>query len=92
MEVEGDGVVTRFREKPKVEGWINVGFFVFEPQIFDYLDEDCVLEEEPLARLAEDRQLVAYRHQGFWQPMDTYREWQMLNGMWEQGEAPWRTW
>ena len=85
MEVEGDGVVTRFREKPKVEGWINVGFFVFEPQVLDYLDEDCVLEEEPLAKLAEDRQLVAYRHQGFWQPMDTYREWQMLNGMWDEG-------
>ena len=92
MEVEGDGVITRFREKPKVEGWINIGFFVFEPQVLDYLNEDCVLEEEPLAKLAEDRQLVAYRHQGFWQPMDTYREWQMLNGMWDEGTAPWRTW
>lgn len=92
MEVGEDGLVTRFREKPRVEGWINVGFFVFEPEIFGYLSEDCVLEEQPLARLAEDGQLVAYRHHGFWQPMDTYREWQLLNGLWEAGEAPWKTW
>ncbi len=57
-----------------------------------YLDDDCVLEEEPLARLAADRQLVAYRHSGFWQPMDTYRESQMLNQLWDDGVAPWRVW
>ena len=92
MDVSDDGVVERFREKPKVEGWINVGFFVFEPGVLDYLDDDCVLEEEPLAQLAADKQLVAYRHEGFWQPMDTYREWQLLNGLWDEGRAPWKTW
>lgn len=92
MEVDDTGIVSRFREKPQVEGWINVGFFVFEPGVLDYLDPECVLEEEPLARLAADRELVAYRHEGFWQPMDTYREWLLLNTMWEDGRAPWKTW
>jgi glucose-1-phosphate cytidylyltransferase len=92
MDVGGDGLVEHFREKPKVEGWINVGFFVFEPEIFNYLDPHCVLEEEPLAKLAADSQLVAYRHEGFWQPMDTYREWQLLNGMWDEGRAAWKSW
>lgn len=92
MDIDSQGLVTRFREKPTVEGWINVGYFVFEPQVLDYLDADCVLEEAPLAKLAEDGQLVAYRHRGFWQPMDTYREWQALNAAWDRGEAPWRVW
>ena len=92
MDVGDDGLVRQFREKPKLEGWINVGFFIFEPRIFDYLDPDCVLEEEPLARLAKDKQLAAYRHGGFWQPMDTYREWQMLNFMWDRNQAPWKIW
>ncbi len=92
MEVGDDGVVQRFREKPKVEGWINVGFFVFEPEVLEYLDDDCVLEEEPLTRLAADGELVAHRHLGYWQPMDTYREWQMLTKLWEDGQAPWKTW
>lgn len=92
MEVEPNGLVTKFREKPKLEGWINVGFFIFEPEIFNYLDDECVLEEDPLARLAEDHQLVAFRHQGFWQPMDTYRESKMLNDMWESNSAPWKVW
>jgi glucose-1-phosphate cytidylyltransferase len=92
MEVGRDGVVERFREKPQVDGWVNAGFFVFEPGIFAYLNQSSVLEQEPLASLAEDGQLMAYRHQGFWQPMDTYRESQLLNGLWERGEAPWRVW
>ena len=92
MDVEADGTVTSFKEKPKVEGWINVGFFIFEPRIFDYLDENCVLEEAPLARLAADGQLAAFRHDGFWQPMDTYRESTMLNELWDKGNAPWKTW
>jgi glucose-1-phosphate cytidylyltransferase len=92
MEVAPSGVVTRFREKPKVEGWINIGYFVFEPEVLGYLSADSVLEEEPLAHLAKDGQLVAYRHGGFWQPMDTYREWRMLNDLWRDGNAPWKTW
>jgi len=92
MDVGPDGRVTSFREKPKVEGWINVGFFILEPGALAYLDADCVLEERPLASLAADGQLSAYRHDGFWQPMDTYREARLLNEMWEAGRAPWKTW
>lgn len=92
MDVDSRGLVTRFREKPQLEGWVNIGFFIFRPEVIDYLDPNCVLEQEPLAKLAEDHQLSAFRHQGFWQPMDTYRESTQLNEMWERGGAPWRTW
>jgi glucose-1-phosphate cytidylyltransferase len=92
MDVGADGKVDSFAEKPKLDGWINVGFFIMEPAALGYLDEHCVLEEEPLARLAADRQLAAYRHDGFWQPMDTYRESKILNDLWDSGEAPWRLW
>lgn len=92
MEV-GDGEkVTQFREKPRLEGWINIGFFIMEPGALAYLDDNSVLEEEPLASLASDGQLTAYRHSGFWQPMDTYRENKMLNDMWDSGSAPWQVW
>ena len=90
MDVGADGKVDSFAEKPKLDGWINVGFFIMEPAALGYLDEHCVLEEEPLARLAADRQLAAYRHDGFWQPMDTYRESKMLNDLWDSGDAPWK--
>jgi glucose-1-phosphate cytidylyltransferase len=92
MDVDGEGVVQRFREKPQVDGWVNAGFFVFEPGVFGYLGPDSVLEEQPLAALADDGQLMAFRHDGFWQPMDTYRESQLLNRLWDSGEAPWRVW
>lgn len=85
--------VTDFAEKPQTgEGWINGGFFVFEPGIFDYLnDEATVLEREPLERLARDGQLMAYRHYGFWHPMDTVRDRDYLNERWAAGDAPWLT-
>ena len=92
MDVDSRGLVTRFREKPQLEGWVNIGFFIFQPQVLDYLDPNCVLEQEPLARLAQDHQLSAFRHRGFWQPMDTYRESIQLNEMWDRGDAPWRNW
>ena len=92
MDVDAKGRVISFREKPQLEGWINVGFFIMEPEALAYLDADCVLEEDPLAKLANDGQLSAYRHNGFWQPMDTYRESKMLNDMWDSGTAPWKTW
>lgn len=92
MDIVGDGVVERFREKPQADGWVNAGFFVFEPAVLDYLDEDCVLEQRPLQRLAADGQLMAYKHEGFFQPMDTLREATLLNGLWSSGEAPWRVW
>jgi glucose-1-phosphate cytidylyltransferase len=92
MEVNEDGIVTQFREKPLMDGWVNAGFFIFEPAIFQYLNEDCVLENEPLAKLASDGQLAAYRHNGFWQPMDTLRESNFLNELWNCNEAPWKNW
>ena len=92
LDLGPDGVVERFREKPQADGHVNAGFFVFEPEVLSYLDDECILEREPLERLAADRQLVAYEHTGFWQPMDTYREFQMLNEMWDAGNAPWRVW
>lgn len=92
LDLGPDGVVERFREKPQADGHVNAGFFVFEPEVLEYLDDECVLEREPLERLAADRHLVAYEHTGFWQPMDTYREFQMLNEMWDDGRAPWRLW
>lgn len=92
IEINQSNQVRRFTEKPKAEQWINGGFFIFEREIFDYLDADCILEKEPLENLAKDNQLMAYRHRGFWQPMDTYRESQELNELWSTGKAPWRNW
>ena len=93
LHLEGDQV-QRFSEKPQADaGWINGGFFVFEPGVLDYLSaDDSVLEREPLERLAADGELLAYRHEGFWQPMDTLREKHLLERLWEGGEAPWRVW
>ncbi|TWT95614.1 glucose-1-phosphate cytidylyltransferase [Neorhodopirellula pilleata] len=86
--------VDHFTEKPvSGEGWINGGFLVFEPGIFDYLSSDLdSLEADALERVAADGQLAAYRHHGFWQCMDTLRDKQYLQRLWEDGSAPWRTW
>lgn len=93
LDLEPDGSINHFKEKPQVEGWINIGYFIFEPEIFDYLSGDeTVLEQEPLHRLAEEGQIAAYKHNGFWEPMDTYREALILNEMWDSGIAPWRKW
>jgi glucose-1-phosphate cytidylyltransferase len=92
MDMAPDGKVTQFREKPRLEGWINIGFFIMEPGALNYINADSVLEEQPLADLARDGELSAYRHSGFWQPMDTYRENRMLNDLWSSGRAPWQVW
>lgn len=93
VDIAPDSSVVKFREKPKVEDWINIGYFIFNNQIFNYLDGDsCVLEQEPLHRLADEGQISAFKHSGFWEPMDTYRESVMLNEMWATGKAPWKTW
>jgi glucose-1-phosphate cytidylyltransferase len=92
MDVTSEGFVTNFKEKPQVDGWVNAGFFIFEPQIRDYLTADSVLEAEPLMNLARDGQLAAYRHEGFWQPMDTFRESKQLNDLWNANQAPWKKW
>jgi len=90
-ELAGDEV-TGFVEKPRSEHWINGGFLCFEPGVFDYLAADSVLEREPLSRLAADGQLRAFRHGGFWDCMDTYKDAVVLNDLWAAGRAPWRIW
>jgi len=89
-----DDAVTEFSEKPQAEsGWINGGFFIFEPGVFDYLDSDeTILERDPLERLARDGQLMAFKHSGFFQPMDTVRERDLLESLWSSGHAPWKRW
>jgi glucose-1-phosphate cytidylyltransferase len=90
---DGDMVVD-FTEKPQIgEGWINGGFLVLEPEIFNYLEGDqSSLEADALERLAADKQLAAYRHEGFWQCMDTLRDKRQLENLWHEGRAPWKVW
>lgn len=92
VEVEGD-MVMDFSDRPLRDAWINGAFFVLEPGIFGYIaDDDTQWEKDPLERLAKDRQLMAYRHEGFWQCMDTMRDKQLLEGLWQSGQAPWKIW
>jgi glucose-1-phosphate cytidylyltransferase len=93
LEIHNDQVV-EFSEKPQLgEGWINGAFFVLEPQVFDYIEgDDTQWEREPLERLAKDGQLMAFRHGGFWQCMDTLRDKKLLNDLWQSGNAPWQLW
>jgi glucose-1-phosphate cytidylyltransferase len=90
---EGD-LVKNFVEKPQIgEGWINGGFMVMEPGIFDYIESDATnLEADVLEQLAGEGRLAAYRHEDFWQCMDTLRDKKLLEGLWQQGNAPWKTW
>jgi glucose-1-phosphate cytidylyltransferase len=92
VDIDDKGLVSQFREKPKVNDWINMGYFIFQPEIFSYLNLDSVLEEEPLRKLATESQIGAHKHSGFWQPMDTYRESLLLNNLWDKGDAPWKIW
>jgi len=87
-------LVSNFVEKPQIgEGWINGGFFVFNPGVSDYIaGDDTIFEKEPMERLAADKQLAAYRHNDFWQCMDTLRDVRLLEGLWESGAAPWKVW
>lgn len=90
-----DRTVTAFNEKPQTEGgWINGGFFVVSRKVFDYLEDsdDVMFEQEPIRRLAREGNVKAYIHNGFWQPMDTYQEFLLLNRLWESKSAPWKTW
>jgi glucose-1-phosphate cytidylyltransferase len=92
--VAEDGLVRQFQEKPQGDGaWINGGFFVLEPQAIEYIaDDDTIWERGPLERLARDGQIAAYEHHGFWQPMDTLREKNLLEELWASGRAPWKVW
>ena len=92
LDVEGDGVCA-FREKPEEGGWVNGGFFVLEPGVLPYIEEDeTIWEREPMENLARDNQLAAYKHDGFWQPMDTLRDKNLLEELWDSGNAPWKVW
>lgn len=91
-ELAADGIVCGFAEKPRSEHWVNGGFFCFEPGLFEVLEPESVLEREPLETLAAHGQLRAYRHQGFWDCMDTYKDAVVLNDLWRQGSAPWKLW
>jgi glucose-1-phosphate cytidylyltransferase len=86
--------VPTFREKPEGDGaWVNGGYFVVEPAIFDFIEgESTVWEQEPLQRLAQQGQLSAFKHAGFWQPMDTLRDKLLLEDLWKSGNAPWKVW
>ncbi len=92
-EIDTQGLITSFQEKPRSGGWINGGFFVCSPKVLNYISgDDCIWEKEPLENLAKDSQIAAYKHKGFWQPMDTLREKTLLESLWQQGVAPWKTW
>ena len=92
IKLDEENFVTEFREKPVMREWINGGFFVFNREIFDYLDENSVLEGEPLEQLSKEKQLVAYQHTGFWKCVDTYKENIELNQLWNAGSAAWKVW
>ncbi len=94
VEVGENGIIDAFREKSDMDGdLINIGFMVFEPQIFEYIDGDEeLLEKETMSRLVERKELVGHVHKGYWQCMDTFREKQLLEKMWESGKAPWKLW
>ena len=89
-----DGKITTFKEKPEGDGgWVNGGFFVLSPRVIDYIDDDSTTWERwPLEKLASEGQLSAYKHEGFWQPMDTLRDKVMLEDLWASGETPWKVW
>lgn len=89
-----ENLITSFKEKPDGDGaWVNSGFFVLEPEVIDYIEGDSISwEKQPMEALAADRQLAAYRHNGFWQPMDTLRDKNVLEDLWLKGNAPWKVW
>jgi len=93
LTLDDNSAVLSFAEKPRMEEWISAGFFVFNRRVFDYLKgDDCVLEREPLERLAGEGELMAYQHRGSFYAMDTYRDYKFLNELWDRGQTPWRKW
>jgi glucose-1-phosphate cytidylyltransferase len=91
LDLLNNGGIKSFHEKVQAE-WINGGFFVFNRDVFRYLDPECILERAPMEKLASDGQLMAFQHKGFWIGMDTYREYELLNQMWDSGQAAWKIW
>lgn len=92
LEADGEGRVSRFREKPRLDGMVSGGFFVLDRRVVEDLDDDCVFEEGPIERLAEKGELMVHPHDGFWFSVDTYRDYLEINRMWDAGERPWKRW
>ncbi len=89
VEFSDSSLVTNFIEKPKLDGYINIGFFVFKKEVLNYLNDSSALETNPLINLSKDKKLYAYKHNGYFEPMDTYREYLQLNEYWKSGNPPW---
>ena len=92
VETNKKDEIVGWSEKKRLEGYINAGFFVLEKKIFDYLNDNCELEEEPMEQLARERQVAMYKHKEFWHCMDTYRDYMFLESLWGKREAPWKIW
>ncbi|HEX4947736.1 MAG TPA: glucose-1-phosphate cytidylyltransferase [Blastocatellia bacterium] len=92
LQFNAENVITEFQEKPLLPDWINGGFFVFNRSVFDYLQDDSVLEREPFEQLAREGQIMAYRHHGFWKCLDTYKDHLEFNQLWDEGKAEWKLW
>jgi glucose-1-phosphate cytidylyltransferase len=92
MKLDNENFVTEFQEKPVMREWINGGFFVFDRRVFDYLDDNSILEREPLERLAKEKQLVAFTHDGFWKCVDTFKDNLEFNQLWTDKRADWKVW
>lgn len=90
--IDDASIITSFSEKPRANDLVNIGYFLFEPGIFDYLKNDSVLEDAPIKKLVEENEIGAYKHEGFWKPMDTQREYLELKAIWDSGIAPWKKW
>ena len=95
LDIDENGLVKVFKEKPKGDGsWINAGFFICEPEVFDYIPDDnsIMFEKEPLENLAKDEELITFKHRGFWKPMDSLKDKKDLNTLWDKNLAPWKIW
>ncbi len=92
VEINSDNQISDFKEKPQADGSINMGYMVLDYEVFDYIEENDIFEEEPLKKLAKSGNLYSFSHEGYFQPMDTYREFLSLNNAWNEGVAPWKNW
>ncbi len=92
LHLDAENSVTEFQEKPLLREWINGGFFVFNRRIFDYLNDDSILEREPFEQLAREREVIAFKHEGFWKCLDTYKDNLEFNQLWDDNEAAWKIW
>lgn len=92
LGINKDNLVSHLKEKPSLQDWVNIGYFIFQKEIFTFLKENTMLEKEPMTSLINSNQLMAFKHEGFWQPMDTYREYEILTNLWQTPEPPWKNW